>query len=243
MNKSTVRFAPWVGPHYERGIHGLRILVVCESHYGAKVHERPTVTPEILKALALGQKHPKATARLRRHAHFTKIMASILSARTHPSKVNSSEFWHSIAYYNFIQEFLPRIRKAPSGSVWEKGKRSFAEVLDILAPELIVCFSKRNGRRVTALAGDVPVAVINHPSSHFAYSAVNPVIAESIERALARKEQVADFAGTGDLYLQWCEATASALPTPGKHLSGSDKLELTTERVGLMAALDEAAQA
>jgi hypothetical protein len=105
MSKSTVRFAPWVGAHYERGINGLRILVVCESHYGAKEHERPTATPEVLKALALGQKHPQATAKLRQHAHFTKIMASILNAKKHFSKADRSDFWHSIAYYNFIQEF------------------------------------------------------------------------------------------------------------------------------------------
>ncbi|MDH4870298.1 hypothetical protein [Pseudomonas sp. BN515] len=239
MSKSTVRFAPWVGPHYERGIHGLRILVVCESHYGAKEHERPTVTPEVLKALALGQKHPHATAKLRRHAHFTKIMASILNARKHFSKTDRSEFWHSIAYYNFIQEFLPSIRKVPSDAVWEKGKRSFTEVLDVLEPELIVCYSKRNGSRVTALAGGVPVAVVNHPSSQFAYSTVNPIIAEQIERALARKAQVADFVNTSVLYSRWCEATASALPAPGKYLSGSDRLKLIAKRMELMAALDE----
>lgn len=243
MNKSTVRFAPWVGPHYERGIHGLRILVVCESHYGAKEHERPTVTPEVLKALALGQKHPQATAKLRQHAHFTKIMASILNARKHFSKTERSDFWHSIAYYNFIQEFLPRSRKAPSGSAWEKGRRPFTEVLEVLAPELIVCFSKRNGNLVTALAGGVPVAVANHPSSHFTYSTVNSIIAGQIERALVRKAQIADFASTSVLYSRWCEATASALPTPGKNLSVSDRLELIAKRMELMAALDKAAVA
>lgn len=243
MSKSTVRFAPWVGAHYERGIHGLRILVVCESHYGAKEHERPTATPEVLKALALGQKHPQATAKLRQHAHFTKIMASILNARKHFSKADRSEFWQSIAYYNFVQEFLPGIRKPPSAAAWEKGEQSFTEVLEVLAPELIVCFSKRNGGRVTALAGGIPVAVLNHPSSQFAYSKVNPIIAEQIEKALARKAQLADFASTSVLYSRWCEATASALPTPGKHLSSSDRLELIAKRRESMAAVDEAALA
>lgn len=81
MNNSTVRFAPWVGPHYQRGFGGLRMLLVCESHYGAKQHERPTVTPEIVKALALGQRHPKATGKLRRHPHFTKIMTAVRNVR------------------------------------------------------------------------------------------------------------------------------------------------------------------
>lgn len=112
----------------------------------------------------------------------------------------------------------------------------------MLAPELIVCFSKRNGDRVTALAAGVPVAMVNHPSSQFAYSTANPIIAEQIERALARKAQAADFASSV-LYSRWCEFTASALPTPGQHLSGADRLELTAKRMELMAALDEAALA
>lgn len=239
MSKSTVRFAPWVGPHYERGIHGLRILVVCESHYGAKEQERPTVTPEVLKALALGQKHPQATAKLRQHAHFTKIMASILNTTKHFSRTDRYEFWHSVAYYNFIQEFLPSIRKAPSDTAWEKGKRAFTEVLEVMKPELIVCFSKRNGGRVTALAGDVPVAVINHPSSKFSYSTVNPIIAKNIEEALARKAQIADIVNTGASYSRWCEASASALPTPGRYLLDSERVSLIAKRVELMAALDK----
>ena len=70
-----------------------------------------------------------------------------------------------------------------------------------------------------------------------------PLIAEQIERALVRNAQVADFANTSVLYSRWCEATASALPTPGKHLSGSDRLKLITKRMESMAAVDEAALA
>ena len=239
MTKSTVRFAPWVGPRYEQGIHGLRVLVVCESHYGAKENERPTVTPEIVKALALGQKHPQATAKLRRHPHFTKIMASILNTRKRFSKSDKSEFWHSIAYYNFIQEFIPKARKTPCDAAWERGKQPFTEVLGVLKPDLIVCYSKRNGRRVKALTGDVPVAVVSHPSSHFSYSASNPIIAEQMSLALQRKEQVPAPVDASALYKSWCDTTATALPTPGKHLSMPGSLTLKAQRVDAMAVLDE----
>jgi hypothetical protein len=40
MSKTSIRFAPWVGPRYENGLYGLRILLVCESHYCDKQHER-----------------------------------------------------------------------------------------------------------------------------------------------------------------------------------------------------------
>lgn len=240
MSKSTVRFAPWVGTHYERGIYGLRILVVGESHYGAKEHERPTATPEVLKALALGQKHPQSTGKLRKHAHFTKIMSSILNARRHFSAKDKSNFWHSVAYYNFIQEFLPSIRKAPSHAAWDRGAISFTEVLDVLKPDLVICYSKRNGDRVIALSGGVPVAVINHPSSRFTYSLANPTIADKIEQALERKACAGDSFNISPLYSRWCDATVSALPTPGKHLSPADKRVLIAKRMELMAACDDA---
>ncbi|MGG2021710.1 hypothetical protein AB1J88_16895 [Pseudomonas sp. S8] len=237
MKKNTVRFAPWVGSHYAEGFCGLRILLVCESHYGDKKHERPTATPEIVKALALSEKHPRATSKLRRHPHFTKIMSAVKNVRHSFTNIQRRDFWESVAYYNFLQEFIRDTRVHPPKEAWEQGKSAFAEVLDVLAPDLIVCLSARNGHRIRSLAGDVPVAVVNHPSSRFAYSRVNPLIAAHIEMALVRKAQVLAFASS-DTFVRWCEATASAFPTPGSNLSESDKIALLAQRKESMAALD-----
>lgn len=238
MNKTTVRFAPWVGLHYERGFCGLRILLVCESHYGGKQHERPTVTPEIVKALALGERHPRATGKLRRHMHFTKIMAAVQNVRQRFPDTQRREFWNSVAYYNFLQEFLQGSRVAPPPGVWKRSEKAFTEVLAVLAPDLIICFSVRNGNRIRSLAGSVPVAVVNHPSSRFTYSKVNPVIAAHIEMALVQKTQAPEFVRS-DLFYRWCEVTASALPTPGSLLSESDMIAILAERRESMAVLDE----
>lgn len=238
MNKSTVRFAPWVGLHYQRGFNGLRILLVCESHYGGKQHERPTVTPEIVKALALGERHPRATGKLRRHMHFTKIMAAVQNVRQCFSDTQRREFWNSVAYYNFLQEFLQGSRVAPPPDVWKRSEKAFTEVLTVLAPDLIICFSLRNGNRIRSLAGSVPVAVVNHPSSRFKYSKVNPVIAEHIEMALVQKTQ-SPVIVSSVLFDHWYKVSASALPTPGSHLSESDKIELLAERRESMAVFDE----
>ena len=106
--------------------------------------------------------------------------------------------------------------------------------LEVLKPGLIVCYSKRNGRRVKALTGDVPVAVVSHPSSHCSYSASNPIIAEQMSLALERNAPI----DAGALYKSWCAATATALPTPGKHLSMSDSLILKAQRMDAMATFD-----
>lgn len=237
MNKNTVRFAPWVGSQYTEGFCGLRTLLVCESHYGDKKHERPTATPEIVKALGLGERHPWATGKLRRHPHFTKIMSAVKNEKKSFSSAQKKEFWSSVAYYNFLQEFIRDTRVHPPKDAWERGKSAFTEVLDVLAPNLIICLSARNGDRIRSLAGDVPVAVVNHPSSRFAYSRVNPVIAAHIEMALVLKAQVPAFTSS-DAFVRWCEATASAFPTPGT-LSEPDRIAILAERRESMAAHDE----
>jgi hypothetical protein len=149
------------------------------------------------------------------------------------------DFWNSVAYYNFLQELISDNRIPPPACAWERGESAFAEVLTGLAPDLIVCFSARNGKRIRSFAGDVPVAVVNHPSSRFKYSRVKPIIAARIEMALERKAQMPEFVGSVD-YHRWCEATASASPTPGPHLSEADKTALLVERRRSMAAIDEA---
>ncbi len=236
--KSTVRFSPWVGLHYEKGYRGLRILMVCESHYADKQHERPTVTPEIVKTFALGEMHPRATGKLRRQKHFTLIMSAVQNVRQRFTGTQRKEFWNSVAYYNFLQEFLPRSRVAPPPEVWNRSEKAFTEVLTILAPDLIICFSLRNGNRIRSFAGSVPVAVVNHPSSGFKYSKVNPVIAMHIELAQLLKKQTPEFVSS-TLFNRWREDTTSALPTPGSHLSEPDKIALLAERKASMAALDE----
>lgn len=78
---SNVIFIPWIGAKYESdGFRGLRLLIVCESHYGSKQSERPTATPELVKALGQRLKHPDATARLRKHPHFARIVTAVSGA-------------------------------------------------------------------------------------------------------------------------------------------------------------------
>lgn len=237
MTSTTVRFAPWVGHQYEDGLRGLRILIVCESHYGAKKHERPTVTPEILKALALGEMHPLATKRLRRHPHFTKIMRAVTDTRQRTTRSEKADFWSRVAYYNFIQEFVSDKRITPREDAWKSGEKAFSAVLDVLMPNLIVCLSMRNGRRVRSLAGNTPVAVVNHPSSRFAYSKANSVIAGGKEEALLRKTHERSFIRC-DAYDRWIDAAALAFPTPGAHLSRKDAASLLEQRQRAMAKLD-----
>lgn len=242
MTSKVVRFAPWVGSDYERGLKGLRLLIVGESHYGSKPYERPTVTPEVIKASALRQKHPLATVKPRKHSHFAKIMASTLSV-SKSSSISGPErkdFWSRVAYYNFIQEFLAKPRVAPSQNAWSRSEGAFLQVLEVLRPQLIICYSIRNGERVRKLAGPIPVAVVNHPSSRFAYSKANPVIAAQFEAAIAKVEAETAFAGC-NVFQGWRALTNDALPSRGKYMADLEREEALTRWAALMSAIDSEA--
>lgn len=244
-----MRFAPWVGERYAtEGFRGLRVLVVCESHYGHRRYERPTATPEVIKALALNHKHPLARKKPGRHSHFAKIMTAMhneLSASRFGS-AHRADFWGRVAYYNFVQEFLPAHRVAPPPGAWARGVAPWGEVLDALQPEAILCFSLRNGERVKAHARGVPVAVVNHPSSNFAYTRVNPVVARCLEAAALRRTSASTSTfREGPVFLKWQQETRAAHAAhpamstiPAKELSAI----LATWKA-LMTAVDAAGEA
>jgi hypothetical protein len=104
---------------------------------------------------------------------------------------------------------------------------------------LIVCLSQRNGDLVCSLAGDVPVAVVHHPSSHFKYSPVIPKITQNKAIAMATKTHGASFFRC-EMFDRWSQATAAALPTPGSNLSEDDAALLAIQRRRAMAEIDEA---
>ncbi|BFG77823.1 hypothetical protein PTKU46_58560 [Paraburkholderia terrae] len=221
---SNVIFMPWIGSKYEaEGFRGLRVLVVAESHYGSKRSERPTATPELVKALGQRLKHPDATARLRKHPHFARIVtaasgAASASVVTTPER---ADFWERVCYYNFLQEFVPAARVAPPAESWSAGKAAFLDVLATLRPDVVIAFSKRLGRILMPLCDDVPLARVHHPSTGFAYARWNSVITEALDEAHARRRSlgvgVCDLSQNPD-YSAWHRASRKASPAHGPHL-------------------------
>ncbi|MFM0502914.1 cytidine/deoxycytidylate deaminase family protein [Paraburkholderia caffeinilytica] len=221
---SNVIFIPWIGSKYEaEGFRGLRVLVVAESHYGNRRSERPTATPELVKALGQRLKHPDATARLRKHPHFARIVTAVSGAASASvfTTQERADFWERVCYYNFLQEFVPAARVAPPAESWSAGKAAFIDVLATLRPDVVIAFSKRLGRTLIPLCDEVPLARVRHPSTGFAYVKWNPVIAEALDEAGARRRS--SNAGVlalteSAIYRAWYEASANARPAHGPHL-------------------------
>jgi hypothetical protein len=221
---SNVIFMPWIGSRYEaEGFRGLRVLVVAESHYGSKRSERPTATPELVKALGQRLKHPDATARLRKHPHFARIVTAVSGAASASifTTQERADFWERVCYYNFLQEFMPAARVAPPAESWEAGKAAFIDVLAALQPNVVIAFSKRLGAVLKPLCGNVPIARVHHPSTGFAYGRWNPVIAGALAEAAERQASFAIEAPALDrdpTFRAWAAFSESATPAHGPHL-------------------------
>lgn len=196
---SSVRFVPWVGSNYNKGLHGAKILILGESHYrkDGKDYSRG-LNVELISGQANSTgEYPG------RYAYWTKII-NLVS----PSDIDPHRFWNSVAYYNYIQEFVglnPRDR--PTKVMWEDAEKPFYKVLSILKPDLILTLgiklwnslpcddcSEVDGERDPSyckyIIDDhaIIAAKTRHPSSvGFNYSAGRPVVKKGIRLAIKNK--------------------------------------------------------
>ncbi|MFT4437883.1 hypothetical protein ACMX25_31530 [Caballeronia sp. 15715] len=223
-NVSSVNFIPWIGSEYDvTGFDGLRVLIVAESHYGSKRSERPTATPELVKALGQRQQHPSATARLRKHPHFARIVTTVNNASQASkfSTMQRSDFWEHVSYYNFLQEFMSAARVPPSDKAWADGREAFPEVLDALRPDLVIAFGKRLSRHLDKVSGNCAVAKVHHPSTGFSYNRWNPVINAALAQAaqIKRTAMRSQHKLPANLnFVEWYETSRKVLPSHGPHL-------------------------
>ena len=69
-----------------------------ESHYGDCRYERPDVTLEIIKALALGLRHKDTQGRFGRHPHYAKIFAATNNRSTAGvfNREQRTGFWQKV---------------------------------------------------------------------------------------------------------------------------------------------------
>ncbi|BAU11487.1 hypothetical protein LEP3755_19810 [Leptolyngbya sp. NIES-3755] len=129
--KEKLLFEPWVGKNYgERSRFGISILIVGESNYtDDPEREKPhsTFTHRLIK---------DAIAGCQKHRFFRYIR------RTFIDDISPKEFWHSVAYYEYIQDWLHCPGGRPDEEMWQKAKPLFQDVVNELKPECILFVSK-----------------------------------------------------------------------------------------------------
>lgn len=132
-----VKFLPWVGKNYGRGFNGLRTLVLGESHYESA--NNPDISNSRSETVSCIEEQVSGDWT---YAFWTKTASALLGRK--PTLDDKKQFWHSVAYYNYVQESAgsgPRIM--PAQKSWHMSELPFKEVLQELKPDFIVALGYR----------------------------------------------------------------------------------------------------
>jgi hypothetical protein len=141
MKIDNLRFQPWQGNRYgNESIFQIPILIVGESNHGvSRGSEKDAVFTHMLIKSIICESW--------KHNFFSNIQRTFVeNANTQELR---SEFWHSVAHHEYIQDWLPKPRVAPNEEMWAKAKPIFREVVAELKPKCILFVCKRLFERVS----------------------------------------------------------------------------------------------
>lgn len=169
---TDIYFKPFIGEKYHNSHHGVRLLVLGESHYGDIEDLSPDYTQHVVTELAFRPGSP----------FFTKTTKLLRGLTDEPSIQERQDTWQSIAFYNYIQEFVgntSRIRPTPA--MWQRSAAALKEVFEELRPDVILVL----GYQMRDELPDLPVqwAYVKHPSGGMSYTDAIPELQKAIAQA------------------------------------------------------------
>jgi hypothetical protein len=145
MTKQRIRgvvFQPMVGPSYEHAKP--RLLIVGQSHYyDGKTRKTPTgsyTARAFWPAIEDG----------------SRLVNNLVATCTGdwPDADVRKQFWKSVAFYDYIQEFVGKgPRKPHRYALWARSHRPFAAVLKALRPDLVLVLGIANWKNIADLNG------------------------------------------------------------------------------------------
>ena len=183
---------PWIGSKYlSSPFNGTRLLILGESEYEWKPGcLTSNVATELISQVAEGMWTNKF------YSNIFRVLTGI--RRTQAAAGVYRDFWHSVSFYNFVQEAVgPAPRYRPSEAMWQNGLPYFETVLAELSPRVILVLGKQlwwnlvqlavvndaaNGNQLISVGSSVALATyICHPSSsRYSYAVWRP----SVEKLL-----------------------------------------------------------
>ena len=179
---------PWVGSTYRSApFNGERLLILGESEYEWKPGcLGPDVATQLISSIADGTWT---------HKFYSKIYHTVTgNRRTDVTPAAYHDFWHSVAFYNYVQDAVgPGPRCRPTPEMWTNGRAYFERVFADLSPQVVLALGQKLWDMLNAAglvqrdpAGEDYIVVsklraraafVCHPSSsRFAYSKWRPVV-------------------------------------------------------------------
>lgn len=155
LEKGGVKFLPWIGGKYEKGIYydekgelrygngkGKKVLVLGESFYWDDDDDGngKMFIHDLIKNLV----NPKFEFQpyKRTFIKFERAMTGKPWEKEEETK-RRIEFWEHIMFYNYVQEPLRGTRFSPTNEQYEKAKNAFFTLLKFLEPDYIIVWGMR----------------------------------------------------------------------------------------------------
>lgn len=159
--KNGVRFFPWVGEDYHKGLSfdedgiikfqnvtlspGIKILVLGESFYWGEEPFTPKNEEEALDAADFNNElisdYLKAESHKAYFNTFTKFSRALYGEKIEQKEI--ANLWNHLAFYNYIQNPLFGPRLMPKDSDFSNAESPFFKVLEELRPDYIIVWGKR----------------------------------------------------------------------------------------------------
>ncbi|MDX2216582.1 MAG: hypothetical protein SFY66_25185 [Oculatellaceae cyanobacterium bins.114] len=134
-------FQPWIGTQYgEQSLFQIPVLVVGESNYG---ESRGSREEDAKFTHQLIENFISRTWNLR---FFNNIQRCFVEEAY--SIESRQKFWSSIAFYDYIQAWLPSHSMPPTEEMWTQAKPVFDSLISQLKPQCVLFVCKRLYYRV-----------------------------------------------------------------------------------------------
>ncbi|WP_369049533.1 hypothetical protein [Tenacibaculum sp. UWU-22] len=133
MDIKNLKWQPYVGLNYQKGVNGRKVLIVGESHYlgndenSIEKHNNPLFTQIVINELAIN-----------RYYWNTRIFPNFHRALIGNDSFNAELLWSYFSFYNFIQRPMESNKSRPTENDFEIAWQVFFNVAKNLKPDLCI---------------------------------------------------------------------------------------------------------
>jgi len=145
-----IGFVPFVGPRYEEGIDGTRVLLLGESHYRKKGVDNSPVKRRPYTRKVFGDRIE--AIRTVGDGRYFPPLDRLLTNNAAPSGKQAAAAWEVVAFSNLIQEFVgASAGGSRTATQLRYGSRVFVEhVLPVLRPDVVLVLGRATWRGLDA---------------------------------------------------------------------------------------------
>ena len=172
----SLTFEPWIGDKYHgKGLNGLKLFILGESHYGEEGNEHSSLTRHVVRKW--GQKN--------RHRFFTTTAKVVLGLGSdYISDSERADFWGRVAFGNYIQTYVAEdaeTRKRPTDEMWTEAQEALPSMIEKTNPDAMIVLGPEVERHLPELPNSLPHHAIKHPSQYFRYEKWQPDLQDFLQ--------------------------------------------------------------